>query len=72
LAVWGAVVLAALGLSGCASTSQEAVLGNLEHCSRQYIGAVGGLLPPSVSVSINCPPKPYAEPAAPVPAEPTP
>lgn len=66
--VLGAAVVA-LGLSGCATASQEAVLGNLEHCDRTYIGAVGGVLPPSVSVSIRCPPKPYDVPA-PAPAAP--
>lgn len=65
LAIMGAVTLAALGLTGCASTSQEQVLGNLEHCERSYIGQVGGLLPPAVSVSIRCSPKPFGVPLAP-------
>jgi hypothetical protein len=61
--VVGAVLAAALGLTGCATASQEAVLGNLEHCDRTYIGQVGGVLPPSVSVSIRCNPRPYDAPA---------
>jgi hypothetical protein len=64
----GVVVATALGLSGCASTSQEQVLGNLEHCERTYMGQIGGVLPPSVSVSIRCNAKPFEVPKV----EPTP
>jgi hypothetical protein len=56
---------AALSLGACASmpgvgaknTFGEGVLGNLQHCSRTYIGNVG--LGSNLSVTITCEPKPF-------------
>jgi hypothetical protein len=67
------LILACLSLGGCASVPGASgsadmaakVLGNLEHCERQYIASVGGLGVPGGSLSIRCPAKPYAD-AAPV------
>ena len=58
-----------LALSACSTFSggnsaiAEKALGNLEHCSRKYVAAVG--MGAGGSLSIDCPPRPYpAEPAS--------
>lgn len=67
---------AALALASCGTTGlprnpdgTSQVLTNLEHCSRTYIGSIGGIVPAAVSVSITCEPRPYdkAPPAKPDP-----
>lgn len=64
-----ALPLAACGtLNGGGETNTQ-LLQNLRHCQRDYIGAIGGLMAPSASVSIHCPAEPYepakqAEPAS--------
>lgn len=56
-----AILAACVALSGCAATTQEKVLTNLEGCKRIYKGAVqGGVLGGGFigSVDVTCDPKP--------------
>lgn len=54
-------LLLCLALTGCATTNNDLalkVLGNLEHCDRQYTLGIGAGA--SGSMHINCPARPYA------------
>jgi hypothetical protein len=57
-------IAAGLMLSGCAtlgSADAEAtakLLENLRGCERTYVGTLGGLAPPTASISIRCEPVP--------------
>lgn len=59
-----AVILSCAALTGCGTLGQgttgaaaSAVLGNLEHCEREYSGSLG--LTGALVVNIKCPGKPY-------------
>jgi hypothetical protein len=56
----------ALTLSACSTLQGQGgaetaakVLGNLEHCSRDYTVVIGSLGIPGGSLNIKCPAKPY-------------
>lgn len=80
--ILAAGLAAAVALGGCGTAGLSArnpdgtsqLLSNLENCTRNYIGTVGGVLPPAVSVSITCqpvaPPAPAKEAAVVPPADP--
>jgi len=57
-----AVATGALALTGCASlgggdaAATAQLLENLRGCERSYVGTLGGLAPPTASISIRCAP----------------
>ncbi|MFN4176410.1 hypothetical protein [Phenylobacterium sp.] len=67
-----AVAAAALALSACGTLSAgdgaavaAKALENLEHCKRTYQAAIGALGAPGGSLYIECPARPFDQPAAP-------
>lgn len=57
-----AVAAGAVALTGCATVgatdaaATAKLLENLRGCERSYVGTLGGLAPPTASISIRCAP----------------